>query len=99
VLAQVTYEDSRLTTAEQRLRAFGQVDHVRLCGLDYVDRLAEAGFAVEPLWIDRTFTADEVEHMRLRADASSAHQQAMPRFEKIFHVSWLGMKPGSGTGT
>lgn len=93
VLSRVTYEDSSLTTAEERLRAFGQVDHVRICGLDYAERLVEAGFVVEPLWIDRCFTAREVEHMRLRAEASNAHQQAMARFEEIFHVSWLCTKP------
>ena len=30
-----------------RERQFGQIDHVRIYGLDYVDRLQDAGFSVE----------------------------------------------------
>jgi SAM-dependent methyltransferase len=41
-----TLEDPRATTPAARHRLFGQSDHVRLYGRDYVDRLAEAGFAV-----------------------------------------------------
>lgn len=42
-----TYEDFSLTTGEQRLKAFGQADHVRAYGYDVVDRLEESGLAVE----------------------------------------------------
>ena len=41
-----TYEDWTMTTPEQRLAAFGQRDHVREYGPDYVDRLRRAGFLV-----------------------------------------------------
>ncbi|MEJ2217489.1 MAG: methyltransferase domain-containing protein [Gemmatimonadota bacterium] len=41
-----TYEDPAITSPEERERAFGQHDHVRVYGLDYADRLEEAGFAV-----------------------------------------------------
>jgi SAM-dependent methyltransferase len=41
-----TFEDPELTTPEERERVFGQSDHVRICGRDYADRLAEAGFVV-----------------------------------------------------
>ena len=30
-------------------RRFGQADHVRVCGHDYVDRIVAAGFHVRPL--------------------------------------------------
>ena len=46
ITAPVTFEDPTVTTAEERERVFGQHDHVRRYGPDYVDRLAEAGFAV-----------------------------------------------------
>lgn len=39
-------EDPTLTSAEARARAFGQHDHVRLCGPDYYDRLRATGFGV-----------------------------------------------------
>lgn len=42
-----TYEDFTLTKNEDREREFGQFDHVRIYGSDYVDRLIKAGFKVE----------------------------------------------------
>jgi hypothetical protein len=39
-----TFEDPSVTTEEERLRAFYQSDHVRLYGLDIVDRFEHAGF-------------------------------------------------------
>jgi SAM-dependent methyltransferase len=41
-----TYEDSRITSPEERERAFGQHDHVRIYGADHIDRLVSAGFDV-----------------------------------------------------
>jgi SAM-dependent methyltransferase len=41
-----TFEDSRIVSPEERERFFGQSDHVRIYGRDYVDRLKEAGFEV-----------------------------------------------------
>jgi len=41
-----TFEDSSVVTPEDRLRFFGQEDHVRQYGRDYIVRLKEAGFSV-----------------------------------------------------
>ena len=41
-----TFEDFTATTPEERLKQFGQVDHVRTYGADYQDRLVESGFKV-----------------------------------------------------
>lgn len=41
-----TLEDKSLKTKKERKIAFGQVDHVRLYGLDYFDKLQMAGFRV-----------------------------------------------------
>lgn len=41
-----TLEDASVRTPDERERAYGQDDHVRLYGLDYGDRLAGAGFAL-----------------------------------------------------
>jgi SAM-dependent methyltransferase len=41
-----TLEDPSIVDAEGRKRAYGQKDHLRLYGLDYFDRLADAGFEV-----------------------------------------------------
>ena len=42
-----TFEDFSVTTPEERERVFGQKDHVRIYGKDYVDRLIESGFKVK----------------------------------------------------
>ena len=46
---ETTYEDSALTTPEERSQAFWQHDHVRLYGTDFAERVADAGFSVEQL--------------------------------------------------
>ncbi len=46
IVAEVTYEDPTLTSPAERLRVFGHHDHVRNYGLDYKNRLIEAGFSV-----------------------------------------------------
>lgn len=47
VTVERTVEDPSVTDPRERLRRFGQDDHVRRYGPDVVDRLAEAGFAVQ----------------------------------------------------
>ncbi len=42
-----THEDAHLTTDTERLKAFGSPLRVRLYGVDYAQRLEQAGFAVE----------------------------------------------------
>ena len=41
-----TFEDRSVVTPADRERVFGQRDHVRIYGRDYVDRLRAAGFSV-----------------------------------------------------
>jgi SAM-dependent methyltransferase len=43
---QKTLEDKTVTSQSDRKKAYGQVDHVRLFGLDYFDKLRTAGFRV-----------------------------------------------------
>lgn len=47
IAATVTVEDPTIEDPDERLRLFGQRDHVRRYGPDVVERLEEAGFAVE----------------------------------------------------
>lgn len=44
-----THEDPSITDPRERLRLFGQCDHVRFYGLDIRDRLREAGFDVQTI--------------------------------------------------
>jgi SAM-dependent methyltransferase len=42
-----TYEDFSITEPQERIKAFGQWDHVRIYGTDFLRRLQNAGFTVE----------------------------------------------------
>jgi hypothetical protein len=42
-----TYEDPGIVTPDQRLEAFGQDDHVRIYGADFIDRLVGTGFETD----------------------------------------------------
>ena len=42
-----TFEDFNITSPEERLKAFGQQDHVRIYGGDYTERLEKCGFHTE----------------------------------------------------
>ena len=46
ISAGTTFEDPTVISPEERERLFGQHNHVRRYGVDYKDRLAEAGFHV-----------------------------------------------------
>ena len=47
ISSEKTFEDSSIVDPQERLKAFGQADHVRCYGPDYVERLRDAGFTVE----------------------------------------------------
>jgi predicted SAM-dependent methyltransferase len=53
-----TYEDFSIVTPKERLKAFGQRDHVRIYGQDYVQRLKVAGFDVEEYKISETLSRE-----------------------------------------
>jgi len=92
-LRRETYEDATIVTAEARLKEFGQVDHVRICGLDYVDRLVRAGFSAEPLSVAEQFTPEELGRMRLCVDLPPEIVSVMPaRYEQHFDIVWLCKK-------
>jgi SAM-dependent methyltransferase len=78
--AERTDEDPGLTDPEQREARFGQMDHVRRYGLDYVDRLSAAGFRPERIDLSPGLTEEETERMRLRK---------FGRLEPIF-LAWAG---------
>jgi SAM-dependent methyltransferase len=65
-----TFEDPTVTDPAERLRLFGQKDHVRRYGPDYVDRLREAGFHVEVFTPADLFSAAEIERLALGTNAA-----------------------------
>ena len=62
---EVTYEDNSITDKKERARIFGQYDHVRIYGGDYLDRLEEAGFIVKAVDYTERMTDAEIEKYRL----------------------------------
>lgn len=54
-------EDPTITDPRERERRFGQHDHVRIYGRDYVTRLAGAGFDVETVTPRDLATEEEIE--------------------------------------
>lgn len=67
-----TYEDPTITEPEERHRAFGQRDHLRIYGKDYLNRLRDAGFDV-----DTWSYAEELSE-------AEAHKHGLLEGEKLF---------------
>jgi len=61
----LTFEDPAIVDPKERLRHYGQEDHVRRYGSDYVDRLVEAGFIVKVWTVNELFEKDDIEKMGL----------------------------------
>jgi SAM-dependent methyltransferase len=59
ITADRTFEDRTVITPKERLAVFGQEDHVRRCGLDYVDRMKDAGFNVTHVTASELITPDQ----------------------------------------
>lgn len=62
ITAEVTFEDPTVTDPAERMRLFGQDDHVRRYGPDYVDRLRESGFVVRTIRAEDLAEQDQIEH-------------------------------------
>jgi SAM-dependent methyltransferase len=60
ITAKVTYENPSITDPRERERLFGQHDHVRRYGPDFLDRLKSGGFDV------RVFSVKEIAGLRRR---------------------------------
>lgn len=60
-----TYEDKSITDPRDREVHFWQKDHLRLFGLDYADKLRQAGFKVTADRYIDTFSAAEIDRYRL----------------------------------
>jgi predicted SAM-dependent methyltransferase len=63
ITADRTFEDSSVTNPSERLKLFGQEDHVRRYGPDFVERLNEAGFKVKVTGASDFLTEEEIARM------------------------------------
>lgn len=68
ITAETTFEDPSVTDPQERLRLFGQDDHVRRYGPDFADRLREAGFSIEIVEPQDFLTSSEISTMRIGVD-------------------------------
>jgi ubiquinone/menaquinone biosynthesis C-methylase UbiE len=73
ITAERTFEDPSISDPKERIRLFGQDDHVRRYGPDYVDRLYEAGFSVEISQVADLFSAEDATRMGLTADSGEIY--------------------------
>jgi ubiquinone/menaquinone biosynthesis C-methylase UbiE len=64
-----TYEDFSITTEAGRLKAFGQGDHVRKYGRDYIDRLKSVGFNVTVFKREDMASSGEITEMCLNENS------------------------------
>jgi SAM-dependent methyltransferase len=65
ITAEITFEDLSVTDPAERLRLFGQHNHVRRYGLDYMDRLKSVGFSVDLVPVTAFATQAEIRRMRV----------------------------------
>lgn len=65
-----TFEDDSIVSNEERLREYGQVDHVRLYGKDLKTRLENYGFHVELYQVANIISKGLIEEMRLISNDS-----------------------------
>lgn len=67
-----TDEDPSVTDPAERMRRFGQPDHVRMYGDDLADRLRSAGFSDQRNIRADSFSAEQAERHRLTAHNAGA---------------------------
>lgn len=63
-----TCEDPAITSPKERLKAYGQSDHLRKYGEDYVDRLVEAGFKVQAVDYMKSLSEKDAGTFGLRSE-------------------------------
>ncbi len=63
-----TYEDSSIVLPEERLKHFGQKDHLRVFGRDYSERLSSVGFEVQEIKLRDILSKSECDKMAFSSE-------------------------------
>ncbi len=63
-----TLEDPTITTEEERLNTYGQIDHVRLYGRDYVEHIEKYGLNVQVVSPYMEFNENEINELKFIKD-------------------------------
>ena len=66
ISVETTIEDPTVTDPDERLRRFGQSDHVHRYGWDYLDRLRDAGFSTEVVRLENDLPPEAIDRYQLR---------------------------------
>lgn len=67
---QVTQEDLSITDPEERVRLYGQADHVRQYGRDFLARQSEAGFEVSEYRKEEWLSPDKLARLSVDCEVS-----------------------------
>lgn len=70
---QKTLEDPDINDPARRLQLFGQEDHVRRYGLDYINRLQDSGFNVKRISASEFLTQEEILRMGITPAAGDIY--------------------------
>jgi SAM-dependent methyltransferase len=62
---EITFEDNTITDQSERMRIFGQYDHLRVYGMDYFKKLSSVGFNVNALDYTQSMSNNDIERYRL----------------------------------
>jgi SAM-dependent methyltransferase len=73
ITASETFEDATIVEPSDRLRYFGQEDHVRRYGPDFLERLFDAGFAAEMITASSFLSEQEITLMGIDPDGRIYH--------------------------
>jgi predicted SAM-dependent methyltransferase len=65
IFAEVSFEDPAVVDPAERLRLYGQEDHVRAYGADFVNRLRESGLHVDVFDPPDLYSVSEIKRMGL----------------------------------
>lgn len=59
ITVEKTFEDPSVTDPRDREKVFGQYDHLRVYGIDVVDRISQVGFNVKVVYISDILSAEQ----------------------------------------
>jgi predicted SAM-dependent methyltransferase len=68
-----TFENPSVKDPAERLKVFGQEDHVRIYGRDFIDRLKKAGFKVKVISPSDFLNKDEIIQMGITAESGEIY--------------------------